>query len=350
VASTSFPSGSPRVVDDNQYEILSSQWASDGVIGSLGDSAVVYADSSGRQVKFRAGKYAQIHGIAWSSGGTDIVAAVAANTSGQPRIDLAVLGLDRATRAVTGYVKTGTAAASPVPPSLQRDGFGLSGKWEIPVAKIAVASGVSVINATDATAISSYIGAGTLVVADVATMNLLAVPAPGQIVIAGDTPYVYVLSTGWRRADWNNSWGIIGGREYNSTGTVLASGIPANTEIVLNMDSGVCVYTVGRRYRVQVRTKIVCQNSNAMTTLRARDNNNAGPVRACTNYLALTAGNGYETGYTGQWTETIGGSRYLVASGFANTGTLSSYRTVLDERVGVFVEDLGPAGVMSALG
>jgi hypothetical protein len=210
MASTTFPSGTPRVVGDDQYEVLSAAWAADGIIGAIGDPNLVYADASGRQVKFRAGMFAQIHGHGWSSGSADIVKAVAANGTGQPRIDLAVLGLDRATWQVSEYIKTGTASATPVAPTLVRDVLGTgTGKWEIPVGQIAVAAGASVINASDVTPISSYLTSGSVVVPDAATLARLPTPPYGTVVNVVDMPYLY-SSAGWRRVDWNTAWGAVG--------------------------------------------------------------------------------------------------------------------------------------------
>lgn len=74
--------------------------------------------------------------------------AIAANSSGNPRIDLVVLRVDYAAQTVRLAVKTGTPAASPVRPNLTQSA-GVT--WEIALADVAVASGFVVINAADVT-------------------------------------------------------------------------------------------------------------------------------------------------------------------------------------------------------
>lgn len=70
---------------------------------------------------------------------------IAANASGNPRIDTIVLRKDFTAKTVRAVVRQGTPAASPVPPTLTQSA---SVTWEIPLADIAVANGfVSITNA-----------------------------------------------------------------------------------------------------------------------------------------------------------------------------------------------------------
>ena len=143
MAQSSWPSpGASRVVTDLQYEQLTASQYADGLIGSPTDTAAVYADSSGRQVAVRAGRLAQLRGHGWSSGTTDTVLAIAANTSGSSRTDLVVLGLDRSVWNVSAYVKTGTPGAGA--PALQLD-TGSSGIYEMPLAEVTVPASATVI-------------------------------------------------------------------------------------------------------------------------------------------------------------------------------------------------------------
>lgn len=86
---------------------------------------------------------ALVHGT-WYANDSALTLTVAANASGNPRIDTIVLRKTWASQQVRAAILTGTPAASPVPPNLtQSDGT----TWEIPLADIAVANGaVSITN------------------------------------------------------------------------------------------------------------------------------------------------------------------------------------------------------------
>lgn len=266
MASTTWPDGSPKSVDDNEYEVLGSAWSSDGILGVSGDTTPVFGDSTGRQVKFRAGKRGIVHGHGWAAGASDIIVPVAANASGNPRIDLAVLGLDRTTWLVTEYIKQGTPAGSPVAPTPQRDALGVApGKWEIPLAKIAVANGASTITAADVTSVTPWLGPQSMLyVATPSVLDALPGAATGQlahvasIAAAGDPIYQY-NGASWRRLDWNNSWGIIGGTKYMPTGPLgpaewytYAYTTPGDTGI----RTGSVNLLAGRRYALEFSSTI----------------------------------------------------------------------------------------------
>lgn len=81
----------------------------------------------------------------WYYSDTAEVVTVAANASGNPRIDTVVLRKSWAAQTVRIAILQGTPAASPVPPTLTQT-VGVT--WEIPLADIAVANGfVSITNA-----------------------------------------------------------------------------------------------------------------------------------------------------------------------------------------------------------
>lgn len=75
----------------------------------------------------------------------DVTLAIAANGSGNPRIDTIVLRKSFVAQTVRLAVVQGTAAASPVPPALTQT----SVTWEIPLADIEAASGFSSIVAAN---------------------------------------------------------------------------------------------------------------------------------------------------------------------------------------------------------
>jgi hypothetical protein len=349
VASTSFPSGSPRTVDDNQFEILAAAWASDGIIGAIGDSTFVFADSSGRQVKIRAGKYAQVHGRGYYSGTTDIITTVTANASGQPRIDLVVLGLDRSTWAVTAYVKAGTPALTPSPPSLQRDAAGAgTGKWEIPLAYVNVANGASNLAASDVTAIPAFVGGQPWNVPDLTTLGRMPTPAAGQLAVVVDQIYVYTTANGWRRHDWYCPWGVIGGKAYTANSAVMAAGI-GTTQTAAGMDSGTVTTVAGRRYRLKCFffTSTSVQNS---PNYRIQLTNVSGAVYSSYVPPIMIAGYGYAFEITGEYDETVSGTKTFILSASTNTGsgTITISRGFTDtNRTYLEVEDIGPSGTVS---
>jgi hypothetical protein len=299
MASTSTPSGSPRVLDDNGYELVASAWGDDGILGALGDTAVVYADSSGRQVKIRSGKYGHVRGKIWAAGATDIVKTISANVSGQPRIDLVVLGLDRSTWAVTEYVKTGTAAATPAAPALQRDTAGAgTGKWEIPIAQVAVAAGVSTINAGDVTPIQGMLTPGGLVFADTATLGRWPTLTPGTRATVVDQPYTYSTVNGWRRSDWYTAWG----QAAAPTSATLA-GTTGTATATRDAVLGNVAFTAlaGRMYEASVTGVGLSGTAGELYLYSLKDGGSAAPVAASTQ-LAFGTWRCQATGGPGQET------------------------------------------------
>jgi hypothetical protein len=114
--------------------------------------------------------------------------AIAANASGQPRIDLAVLRLDRSTWTVTFQIIQGTPAASPAVPSYtQTDST--TGVWEIPLARIAVANGASTIAAGDVTNLAYHIGG----------WNYRGAKSAAPLTTGGDAPQFYYASDNARQ-------------------------------------------------------------------------------------------------------------------------------------------------------
>jgi hypothetical protein len=147
VAEDSWPSPthSSGAVSDSEYEVLAGAGLPSGILyDSPTDTSVIFADGTGGLVvKVRAGKYATVRGRSWYSGSTDTSVAIGANASGNPRIDLVVLELDRATWNVRVDVVQGTAAATPVAPSTTNSVSTSTGVWQLPLAEVTVANGAS---------------------------------------------------------------------------------------------------------------------------------------------------------------------------------------------------------------
>lgn len=361
MVSSTYPDGTPASVNDLQYEILGSQWAADGIVGAVGDSTVVFADSSGRLIKYRAGKHAIIHGHGWSSGAGDITEAIAANGTSYPRIDMAVLGLDRSTTPwkVTQYVKQGTASAAPTAPALNRDAIGTgTGKWEFPLALIAVAAGTAQINPNDVTSLAPYCGAQPIIVPTLTVLQQIPAPVSGQTaLVMGDANvpilYLYTNSTGWRRADWASPWGLIGGKQWSATGGLLAG--PIQAETFCGQDTGPIVTVAGRRYQVITRWREQVSLAGAYTIHRVVDTNQYGPQRAALvtpELRATVAGGGaltYQWVMQGEWDEQLNTTRTYAHYGYClgPTGSsMSIYRSPVNydtDRISMCIYDLGPA-------
>lgn len=157
---TSWPGDAPAVVAEAQFEQLMSHFYTTGVVGDAGDLPLVYADSTGLQVKLRSGRYAKVRGFTWYSGDEDIVLPIAANTSGQTRRDMVVLELDRSTWEVRAKIVQGAPGGST--PSLTLDP-GPTGVWQLWVARVTVANNASTISPNNLDTRTTFIGPPLLI-------------------------------------------------------------------------------------------------------------------------------------------------------------------------------------------
>lgn len=110
------------------------------------DNLYVFGDSSGRQVKVNLGP-AWVDGHSYRNSAQKTV-SIAANASGNPRVDAIVLRSDRANKRVTIVVLQGTPGAPPIPPVLSQSDAGI---WDIPLGYVTVASSAVTITAADVT-------------------------------------------------------------------------------------------------------------------------------------------------------------------------------------------------------
>lgn len=159
MAETSFPMADGSGVTDATYERLMGPVTGNGRYNFTPTTSnynipLVYADGSGRQVKALANQSAIVRGFRWESGSTVPVIALDANTSGNPRLDLIVLRLDRSTFLVRLAKITGTPATTPAAPAPIQD-VGSTGVFDVPLAQVRVTSsgtsGQPVIQAADVT-------------------------------------------------------------------------------------------------------------------------------------------------------------------------------------------------------
>ncbi|WP_073946531.1 hypothetical protein [Streptomyces kebangsaanensis] len=183
------PAHNSRAVTDTEYEKIAARFSDDGVYGSPSDAAVVSA-GTGLQVNIRADVYASLRGHAWTSGTSTVSLPVGANSSGQTRTDRVVLRLDRSTWTVRAVVKAGTPGGS-APALTQQTGD--TGVYEIPLARVATASGASAVSVTRE---ELYVGARVRTCTST-TRN--PSPVRGEMCFETDTGRVLVWTgTAWK--------------------------------------------------------------------------------------------------------------------------------------------------------
>lgn len=124
-------------LSEGDWEAYFSPVAEDGWIGSPGGPVgQLYADSSGKHSKMRAGS-AWVHGFLYEWD-VERLLPHANNTSAQPRIDRVVLRRDMITNGIAPVVKEGNPSSTPQPPALDQT---LAGIWEIHIGQVRIESG-----------------------------------------------------------------------------------------------------------------------------------------------------------------------------------------------------------------
>lgn len=146
-----FVGGGGTAVNEDQWSIMARFWAQSGVT-DYANMLEVYGDSSGRQVKVKTGR-ACVRGHWYENTAVETV-AIAANASGNPRIDRIVLRLDPSANSIVLAVVQGTPAGSPSAPALTQTDVGT---YELTLARVAVANGASTIAAGDVTDERTYV-------------------------------------------------------------------------------------------------------------------------------------------------------------------------------------------------
>lgn len=173
MAETSFPfdSGAGANPGEDGWTRMARWFGDDGVAPS-GNMLAVTADGSGRQV-FVADGAAIIRGHYYMSDASKTI-AIAANASGQTRVDRIVLRLDPTANAVTTVVRQGTPGSGP--PALNRTDVGL---YEISLAQVTVANGATNIAAGDVSGERTILGPA---VQRASTLAAFLFPQVGQVV------------------------------------------------------------------------------------------------------------------------------------------------------------------------
>lgn len=229
----SYPIVGGTGVTDAVYERLMAYISGNGRIGYNPTSSdialpILYADSSGRQVKVRANQSVLLRGYLWESGTAGIVRSLTANTSGQTRLDMGVLRLDREDFTVRFEVIDGTASTTPVAPALTNQ-TGDTGYFEWPLGTIRVTSNVTAglpsIAASDVTPMDTWLAPPNIV----GRASRRDTVTPGGIYTEYDTGRVFAALGG--------SWHLVG-ENGDLTGITLAGGWSAPGNVYAKRRNG----------------------------------------------------------------------------------------------------------------
>lgn len=175
-----------------------------GVIGVPGDNnLLVFADSSGMNVKVKVvGSLSQavIRGHMYQSTAQETLTIQASESN--PRIDSIVLTLDPAANSIVLQVVKGTAAVSPVAPTLTQTD---AANYQLLLANVSVAASATTISAGNVTDLRTFIG-------DVWTTTARPVGTTGRIGFNVSTGKIEV----YNGSSWVNSGTLVSASEITS--------------------------------------------------------------------------------------------------------------------------------------
>lgn len=205
MAQTSWPFENADTTED-QYSLLFGRYGKPGTLfmgvasqpnQTGAGSLTVYGDSSGMQVKVRSG-FAVVRGFAYQNSTNGQTVALDTG-SASPRIDLIVLTLDPSSNSVVLAVVKGTAAASPVAPSLtQNDTTGI---YQMEIGRVLVPALATSIAAGDVTDTRPCLPSG----AGVWTSNQRPAGVQGQLGWNTTTSQLEVYTgSAWQEVQPNN--------------------------------------------------------------------------------------------------------------------------------------------------
>lgn len=138
-----FDSGAGANVMESQWTKMARVWAPTGIVPGRLQELIVYGDGSGMNVKVAPGQV-WIEGHLMQSDAIETLSVAAAHTT-YNRLDLVVAYVRWDTKEMGLKVITGTAAASPIIPTITRTAT----EWQVILGSIWVAAGVTKIDAVD---------------------------------------------------------------------------------------------------------------------------------------------------------------------------------------------------------
>jgi hypothetical protein len=214
VAHESFPNDAHnnREVTLPEHEQIVAPLGLSGMI-NYSSTEPLFGDSTGMQVKLRAGVRASVRGTRFNNT-SETTVSIAGNTSGNTRIDLIVLRLRRQESGVgvgdqftvIPHRIAGTPAAIPVAPSPVRDDtLDGTGFWDIPLAEVTVIHNATTITAAQVVSRAYYIAGSGYTGRD--SWGKPPVE-PGVIFRANDTGVAYIgtASGTWQRIYYDTGW------------------------------------------------------------------------------------------------------------------------------------------------
>lgn len=142
MAQTAFPMSNSHILKTEDWSKIAGNWTATGVIRSILNELLVYADSTGMQVKVKSGA-AFIRGIYYESD-SEVTLPIGAANSTNPRIDYVIVRLDLTMETVQLAVLQGVAAVTPSAPTLTQN----SSRWEIALARVTVDANAVTITAS----------------------------------------------------------------------------------------------------------------------------------------------------------------------------------------------------------
>lgn len=174
----------------------------------------------------------------------DLTLAIAANGSGNDRIDLLVLRKDFATQTVRAAIKQGTPAASPTPPGLTQT-IGVT--WEIPLADIYAANAFVSINQDNITPRHEWAQAAAGIFLDNILNNSGGTLESGDVVVLDTSANTAVTTTTtFRNSNVTGTW--IGRTANGAYGRVLLAGIgPVRVNATVSRGDKLVTSTTAKR-------------------------------------------------------------------------------------------------------
>jgi hypothetical protein len=343
VAESSWPNpATGRVVDDSGWEKLGiSLGPAAAVYGDFTNPQLIYADSTGMQIKVAADRYAVVRGHVWWSGSSIVTKTIASNSSGSTRTDLVVLRFSRTTWDVTVQIVQGTPGAGP--PSSTKN-LGTTGVYELVLAQVTVANNASTITAGNVTYVATHVGSdGRVQVADVPSNSLAYVPqqyagmevsiaATAEIYIRNSSNNAWVLS---HDASFPAVWRFGNGRSTDQTG------IGATETTVLTVASA--TYRANRAYRLEFFGGCSVTVANNTPDFKVRKANTTGQILSEIRIAVL--GNSTMHGFHHSQIFTVGGTD-VTAAMVLTVSSGASYTTSVigtQEPIGLHFYEIGPS-------
>ncbi|MCP8970578.1 hypothetical protein [Ectobacillus ponti] len=140
-----FDSGAGANATETQWSKMAKNWLPTGVLKGVMNELLVFADSTGMQIKVNTGA-AWMQGHYYESDAIVTLPIAAANAT-NPRVDRVALRVDWTLNTIALVVLQGTPAATPAAPALTQN----TSRWEISLAQVRVDAAVATIAAAKVT-------------------------------------------------------------------------------------------------------------------------------------------------------------------------------------------------------